>query len=101
METENTNQPQTPIQNPIQNQPIPSEDQSRQSKKIIIILAIIVALSAFGVGGYMLGTRNSNLGTFIPFNSSTSPSPINTAEDTLSPTAIIKVPQTVAFMRGP
>ncbi len=100
METENTNQSQIHIQNPDQSQPILSEDQPRQSKKIIIILAIIVALFAFGVGGYMLGTRNSNLGTFMPFNSSTSPSPTNTTEDTLSPTAIIKVPQTVAFMRN-
>ena len=59
METENINQPQTPIQNPGQNQSILSEDQLKQSKKIIIILAIVVALLAFGIGGYFLGANKN------------------------------------------
>jgi len=59
METENTNQPQPRIQNPSQNQPIHSERQSMLPKKIIIILAIIVALLSFGVGGYLLGINKS------------------------------------------
>lgn len=59
METENTNRPQTPIQNPSQNPPIYSEGQSMWSKKIRVILAIIVALLSFGVGGYLLGTTKN------------------------------------------
>lgn len=97
---ENTNQPQIPIQSPGQNQPVLPENQPSQSKKIIIILAIIVVFLAFGVGGYILGTRNSNLGNLKPFNSSTSPSPTSTMKATISPTTINKVPQMVAFMRN-
>lgn len=100
MDIENTNQPQIPIQNPGQSQPVLPEDQSSQSKKIIIILAIIVVFLAFGVGGYILGTRNSNLGNLKPFDSSIQPSPSSTTEATLSPTAIIKAPKVVAFMRN-
>ena len=59
METENTNQPQTSIQNPGQNKPIQSEDQPGQSKKIVSILAIVIALFAFGIGGYFLGVNKN------------------------------------------
>ena len=100
MEIENTNQPQASSQNPSQNQPLSSEAQPKRSKKIIISLSIIVALFAFGIGGYMWGTRNSNLGNLNPFNSSITPSPTSTIETTLPPTTIIKVPKTVVFMRN-
>lgn len=59
MEIQNTNQPETPVQSPSQDQPPQSEDQPRQSKKFIIILAIIIALFFFGVGGYLLGTNKN------------------------------------------
>ncbi|MDO8658284.1 MAG: hypothetical protein Q7K55_06075 [Candidatus Levybacteria bacterium] len=65
METENINQQQVSIQNPGQNQPIVSEDQFWQSKKIMIILTIIVAFFIFGVGGYFLGV-NKNQATSQP-----------------------------------
>ncbi len=64
MESENTVQPQTPLQNSGQSQPAPSSDQPKQFNKIIIILGIIFALLAFGVGGYFLGT-NKNLNSVI------------------------------------
>lgn len=102
MDIENTNQSQIPIQNPGQSQPTLSEDQPSQSKKTIIILAIIVAFLAFGVGGYILGTRNGNLGNLKPFNSSIPLSPTSTTEATISSTTINinKVPQMAAFMRN-
>ena len=59
MNTENTSQPQAPIQDLNQNQSLPSEDQPRRSKKFIIILGIIIALFAFGVGGYFLGVNKN------------------------------------------
>ncbi|MBI2040327.1 hypothetical protein HYT18_04610 [Candidatus Microgenomates bacterium] len=93
MEIENTNQQQVPIQNPIQNQSTPLTSQSNLSKKIVIILAIIVALSAFGVGGYFLGANKNQT---IPQPQQavapsivTQPSPTNTpnsAEDSTTST---------------
>lgn len=82
MNIENTNQPPTPIQNSSQIQSLPSEDQPRQSKKLIILLGIIIALFAFGVGGYFLGanknqtTPQSRQVTVSPTISQ--PSPTNT-----------------------
>ena len=76
METENTNQPQAPIQNPGQNQPIHSEDQPGQAKKIVSILAIVIALFAFGIGGYLLGTnRNQTNIQQSPTSSISTPQP--------------------------
>lgn len=92
METENTNQLQTPVQSPSQNQSPPSEDQPRQSKKFIIILAIIIALFFFGVGGYLLGTNKSQSipqykqVTVSPTNI-VQPSPTNTPTPIEDPTA--------------
>lgn len=100
MDIDNTNQLTTPVEGSTQNQSSPSEDQPKQTKKFIIILGIIVAFFAFGIGGYILGTRNSNLGNLKSFNSSTSPSPTSTTEATVSPVIINKVPQMVAFMRS-
>ena len=76
METENTNQPQAPIQNPGQNQPIHSEDQPGQAKKIVSILAIVIALFVFGIGGYLLGTnRNQTNIQQSPTSSISTPQP--------------------------
>ncbi|MBI2019916.1 PD40 domain-containing protein [Candidatus Daviesbacteria bacterium] len=61
MDIENTNQPLAPLEGSTQNQSLPSEDQPRQSKKLIIILGIIIVLLAFGVGGYILGLSNSRI----------------------------------------
>ncbi len=73
MEIENTNQPQIPIQAPNQNQPLSSEDQPKQSRKIIVVLAIIVVLLlAFGVGGYFLGVHKNQ--TRPPYQQVTTPS---------------------------
>lgn len=77
METENTDQPQAPIQNPSQSQPLVSKDQYWQSKKIIIISAIIVAFFAFGVGGYFLGTNKNQA---KPQSEQVSVQPTNTSQ---------------------
>lgn len=61
MDLENTNQSQAPLQSPTQNQSLSPKDQSRHSKKIIIVSAIIVALFAFGAGGYFLGTNKNKI----------------------------------------
>lgn len=61
MDIENTNSPPTPIEGSTQNQSSPSEDQPIQSKKFIVILGIIVALFAFGIGGYILGLSNNRV----------------------------------------
>lgn len=59
MDIQNTNQQTVPIEGSGQNQSSPSEDQRTQFKKFIIILGIIIALFAFGIGGYFLGaTKN-------------------------------------------
>lgn len=59
MDLENTNQPPTPVKGTPYNQFSPSENQPTQSKKLIIILGITVALFAFGVGGYFLGANKN------------------------------------------
>lgn len=59
MESGNTNQPPVPIENSSLNQPFFPENQPSQSRKFIIILGIIVALFAFGLGGYFLGISKS------------------------------------------
>lgn len=74
METENKNQPQPSIQSSSQSQPIHSEEQSMWPKKIIVILAIIVALLSFGVAGYLLGT-NKNQATPQSQQVTVSPTP--------------------------
>lgn len=61
MDIENTNQPPIPIEGSNQNQSSFPENQPRQSKKFIIILGIIVALFAFGVGGYFLGANKNQI----------------------------------------
>lgn len=83
MDIGNTNQPQTPIEGSTQNQSSPFENQPAQFKKFIIMLGIIVALFAFGIGGYFLGTnRNKSVtqyqqATPLPTNI-IQPSPTNT-----------------------
>lgn len=57
MDLENTNQLLPRIEGSSQNQSSFPKDQPSQSKKFIIVLGIIVALFAFGVGGYFLGTN--------------------------------------------
>lgn len=87
MDIENTNQPQSPVQNPGQSQPLPSEEQPRQFKKFIIILVIIVALFAFGAGGYFLGT-NKNQATSQYKQVTVSPTNIIQPSPTSTPTPI-------------
>lgn len=59
MESKDTVQPQAPLQNSGQSQPVLSNDQPKQFRKITIILGIIFALLAFGVGGYFLGVNKN------------------------------------------
>lgn len=63
MDIENTNQSLVPIEGSSQNQSSSPEDQPKQSKKFIIILGIILALFAFGAGGYFLGVNKNQTET--------------------------------------
>lgn len=59
MDLEDTNQPSVSMGDSSQKQSSPSENQPIQSKKLIILLGIIIALFAFGVGGYFLGANKN------------------------------------------
>lgn len=82
METENSNQ-QTP-QSATTNQSFIPPSSPSQSKRFILISAIIIALLAFGIGGYVLGTRkNESASTYKQSPGSTSVPTVQT-----SPTSI-------------
>lgn len=59
MDVQNTNQLSSPIESSSQNQSSSLQDQPRQSKGFIVILGVIVALFAFGIGGYLLGVNKN------------------------------------------
>lgn len=91
MEIQNTNQSPVPTVDSSQNQSSPLEDQPIQSKKLVIILSIIVALFAFGVGGYFLGANKnqaapqSQQATISP-TTIVQPTPTNTSMPTKNST---------------
>lgn len=81
---ENNNQ-QLVSSQPLTDQPVSS---SNQSKKMLMVFAIIIALFIFGVGGYFLGA-NKNQPTF------------QNNQNTTLPTAIVETSPTSAPMQTP